>query len=446
MLTEPTAEPIRLRLRIPARPKPSAVLNISSSETEAESALQVLRPEPAVPLAIPKGAKKKRKKRKAPPAEVDSDGVLESDGVAQSAPRDKRRWGSSTTSDELGGMKPGRMSAECVIQVEQPPVRVAKGKGTHKLVKQDPLRFGPIDILTTTEWEGFLDLIAEACETTRGCLNTASLTWRWSKPANSPIMPLSTEVAFLSLRKKIGPKQPTVIVGMKPPCMPENVRAPWAGGGTDNRGNDTSAWTSLIQPPPGLEDEGENQNRNSKPKLDHELEDIVSVLEAKYPVGGCPDHPDKRCFHHRLTDLHFDLVRVRLLVWASQIAANALPKRGSKPQAASVSSPTSRGGSDPFMSSPSREGRHTRQMAPQAHPKDFPSPYAAMYYPPPPHPFANAYFSPQVYQPPLWPPHAYPAIPTHTTAPGGSHMSSPPPGGQTTREKLELWVSRLAYH
>ncbi|KAF8583260.1 hypothetical protein K439DRAFT_1617649 [Ramaria rubella] len=101
------------------------------------------------------------------------------------------------------------------------------------------------------------------------------------------------------------------------------------------------------------------------------------------------------------------------------------------------------------MSSPSREGRHTRQMAPQAHPKDFPSPYAAMYYPPPPHPFANAYFSPQVYQPPLWPPHAYPAIPTHTTAPGGSHMSSPPPGGnldeyfdichhsQTTREKLE---------
>ncbi|KAF8583259.1 hypothetical protein K439DRAFT_1506978 [Ramaria rubella] len=232
-------QPIRLRLRIPARPKPSAVLNISSSETEAESALQVLRPEPAVPLAIPKGAKKKRKKRKAPPAEVDSDGVLESDGVAQSAPRDKRRRGSSTMSDELGGMKPGRMSAECVIQVEQPLVRVAKGKGTHKLVKQDPLRFGPIDILTTTEWEGFLDQITEACETTRGCLNTASLTWRWSKPANSPIMLLSTEVAFLSLQKKIGPKQPTVIVGMKPPRMPENVRAPWAGGGTDNRGNDT---------------------------------------------------------------------------------------------------------------------------------------------------------------------------------------------------------------
>ncbi|KAF8576869.1 hypothetical protein K439DRAFT_1536075 [Ramaria rubella] len=39
-------QPIRLRLCIPTCPKPSAVLSISSSETEAESALQVLRAEP----------------------------------------------------------------------------------------------------------------------------------------------------------------------------------------------------------------------------------------------------------------------------------------------------------------------------------------------------------------------------------------------------------------
>ncbi|KAF8582915.1 hypothetical protein K439DRAFT_1634908 [Ramaria rubella] len=302
-------QPLRLRLRIPARPKPQAVLNISSSDTEPESGPQVLRPEAAMPLSIPKASKKKKKKRKAPVA-VDSQGDSTSDGVTESAPKDKRRRGSPSRED-VESVKADVVGAECVIQVEQAPVRVAKGKGTHKFVKQDPLRFGPIDIHTTMVWDSFLDLIAGACETTRGCLNTSSLTWRWSKPGNSPIMLLSSEVAFLSLRKKLGPKKLTIIVGMNPPRMPDNVRAPWVGSASGVHTNDTSAWTSLIQPPPGLEDDGETGKNNSKvwcglylvkvcvtmlgveAKLDNGLEEIVGELEAKYPVGVCPDHPDK---------------------------------------------------------------------------------------------------------------------------------------------------------
>ncbi|KAF8581605.1 hypothetical protein K439DRAFT_1636028, partial [Ramaria rubella] len=288
-------QPLRLRLRIPARPKPQAVLNISSSDTEPESGPQVLRPEAAVPLSIPKASKKKKKKRKAPVA-VDSQGDSTSDGMTESAPKDKRRRRSPSCED-VKSVKADVVGAECVIQVEQAPVRVAKGKGTHKFIKQDPLRFGLIDIHTTMEWDSFLDLIAGACETTRGCLNTSSLTWRWSKPGNSPIMPLSSEVAFLSLRKKLGPKKLTIIVGMKPPRLPDNVRAPWVGSASGIQ------WTSLIQPPPGLEDDGETGKNNSKvwcglylvkvcmtmlgvqAKLDNELEEIVGELEAKYPIG-----------------------------------------------------------------------------------------------------------------------------------------------------------------
>ncbi|KAF8576788.1 hypothetical protein K439DRAFT_1640245, partial [Ramaria rubella] len=277
-------QPLCLRLRIPARPKPQAVLNISSSDTEPESGPQGLRPE--------------------------ATGESTSDGVTESAPKDKRRCGSPSHED-IESVKADMVGAECVIQVEQALVCVAKGKGTHKFVKQEPLCFGLIDIHTTMEWASFLDLISGACETTRVCLNTSSLTWQWSKPGNSLIMPLSSEVAFLSLRKKLGPKKLTIIVGMKPPQMPENICVPWAGGASGIHTNNTSAWTSLIQPTPGLEDDGETGKNNSKvwcglylvevcmtmlgvwAKLDNKLEEIVGELEPKYPVGACPDHLDK---------------------------------------------------------------------------------------------------------------------------------------------------------
>ena len=56
-------------------------------------------------------------------------------------------------------------------------------------------------------------------------------------------------------------------------------------------------------------------------RLDDALEEIVSNLEEKYPAGRCPLHPDLPCFHHRASDLHFNLDRPRLLVWAQAIKA-----------------------------------------------------------------------------------------------------------------------------
>ncbi len=39
----------------------------------------------------------------------------------------------------------------------------------------------------------------------------------------------------------------------------------------------------------------------------------------KYPPGLCPLHRDLPCFHYRAADLHFNLNRPRLLVWAHAI-------------------------------------------------------------------------------------------------------------------------------
>lgn len=59
---------------------------------------------------------------------------------------------------------------------------------------------------------------------------------------------------------------------------------------------------------------------NLQAKLDPELESWAQRIEEKYHAGLCELHPELRCFHHRVSDLHFDLdCRPRRLVWAAAI-------------------------------------------------------------------------------------------------------------------------------
>jgi hypothetical protein len=58
-------------------------------------------------------------------------------------------------------------------------------------------------------------------------------------------------------------------------------------------------------------------------KLDDALEEIVTKLMNKYAPGLCDRHPNLPCFHHRASDLHFNLDRPRLLVWAQAIKAGS---------------------------------------------------------------------------------------------------------------------------
>ena len=43
----------------------------------------------------------------------------------------------------------------------------------------------------------------------------------------------------------------------------------------------------------------------------------------KYSLGLCPLHPNLPCFHHRPTDLHFNLDHPHVLVWAQAIKAGS---------------------------------------------------------------------------------------------------------------------------
>ena len=71
-----------------------------------------------------------------------------------------------------------------------------------------------------------------------------------------------------------------------------------------------------------VEDEYEEVAGDTKRiKFDDEVEEIAASLAKKYPPGLCHIHPDLPCFHHRPSDLHFDLNRPRRLVWAAAIVS-----------------------------------------------------------------------------------------------------------------------------
>jgi hypothetical protein len=53
--------------------------------------------------------------------------------------------------------------------------------------------------------------------------------------------------------------------------------------------------------------------------LDDELDNIAEKIAEKYLPGLCALHPTIPCYHHRVSDLHFELDRPRRLVWASAI-------------------------------------------------------------------------------------------------------------------------------
>ena len=56
--------------------------------------------------------------------------------------------------------------------------------------------------------------------------------------------------------------------------------------------------------------------------FDNDLNELTGQIDMKYPVGICKSHPKMQCFHHRPTNLHFELTRVRKLVWASSIVCS----------------------------------------------------------------------------------------------------------------------------
>jgi hypothetical protein len=97
-----------------------------------------------------------------------------------------------------------------------------------KMVKADPLKFGPRRVSLDVSWEAFVGVVAKEVSCTTGQLAVSSFEWHFSKPQNSPWVPLNSEHGWESLVKQVTAKMSKdqssyVILRMQPPAV---IRTP----------------------------------------------------------------------------------------------------------------------------------------------------------------------------------------------------------------------------
>ncbi|KIJ50658.1 hypothetical protein M422DRAFT_245295 [Sphaerobolus stellatus SS14] len=155
---------------------------------------------------------------------------------------------------------------ECIIAVELPSVAQNNGHKSNT-VKQTLLSFGPDEMDKKATHTEFLAKIAAAIESKPECLDVQLLHWKFMKPANSTIFPLSSGAGFISLRKKITGSQSATRILMSKPRLAAQIVSEWNAG---------ASWGS------------------GHAHFDDDLKATVEQLKAKYPEGCCGYHKDKR--------------------------------------------------------------------------------------------------------------------------------------------------------
>ncbi|KAJ3924787.1 MAG: hypothetical protein NXY57DRAFT_1044643, partial [Lentinula lateritia] len=182
--------------------------------------------------------------------------------------------------------------------------KLKKTKG--KVTKQEPEKRGPIYVSSETDYAAFLSKIASLVPAPVTGLSIQSFEWHFLSPATGPWLPITTEEDYQSmlgkLRKKHAKDEAYVIIQMKKPVqtiIPATVKSVID--------EDKSSDDDFLGPVA------------KKGKIDNELEGITQHLQSLYPVGKCEHDPTILCFHYRPGNLHFELTRGRLLVWARDI-------------------------------------------------------------------------------------------------------------------------------
>ncbi|KAJ7300711.1 hypothetical protein DFH08DRAFT_828222 [Mycena albidolilacea] len=104
---------------------------------------------------------------------------------------------------------------------------------------------------------------------------------------------------------------------MKAPPTVSMVSQP-AAGLSSGPGSFESTYRTVM----GFNDElSDDDGEQGKVKVlfDEGLEEEMEHISNKYPPGMCSLHPDLKCYHSCVTNLHFKLDRLKNIVWAAAI-------------------------------------------------------------------------------------------------------------------------------
>jgi hypothetical protein len=112
------------------------------------------------------------------------------------------------------------VSYEALIWVMPPPKKSSTRR--KKVMKTDPVTYGPADFASDSIWDQFLTQLASTVDSLASLLALPSLEWRWQKPANSLWVPLRGESGYASFLRKLRDARgsPCVIFRMDAPSTP----------------------------------------------------------------------------------------------------------------------------------------------------------------------------------------------------------------------------------
>lgn len=351
----------------------------------------------------------------------------------------------SATSDSPPPQPPAPLGIGIDIEVvEEASGRQRKGKEKERVTK-----FDAFETNSAAAWATVLTKIAEKLHTDVGCLRQDTFFWRPSLPKNAEERALNSEGAWRICVKRLElkPKSAFIVIRMAPPnpapkqpswahptqpgCSATPV-APAASQTVAPADNDplspVAPRTSASPLPPSLG------------STDAILLPIVTKLQAMYPMGSCPLHPTRHCFHHAATRRHFAVEGIAAKAWATQIhygkadfyrlpssvhfhPNKALPTAEKPPGADSMPQPQST--PTPSMPVPGGALYPATPAAPLSH-NPFMPPFHQF------NPFAVYGFSPQPQFAPTGP-----LMSTPTRKPSASILDGPlssPPKGMTLRD------------
>ncbi|KAJ7479248.1 hypothetical protein FB451DRAFT_1172364 [Mycena latifolia] len=160
---------------------------------------------------------------------------------------------------------------EIFVYVDLPPKVTCTVCRKVKSTKQEPIKFGPMDLAIDISWDVFLSQVADLVETRVKNLAVASFEWHFLNPSSSPHLLLNTVHAFQSMLKPLVSKSVKKDIGYV---------IPWA----------TTADKTLGIPPGVDEDVVSDDDfgpMQKRARLDDDLEAIVEELRVKYPPGLC---------------------------------------------------------------------------------------------------------------------------------------------------------------
>ncbi|KAJ7452598.1 hypothetical protein FB451DRAFT_1409284 [Mycena latifolia] len=256
---------------------------------------------------IPSPAKKPQPKRKADEVTVktetvDPDQEYQSDSSIKvldtPSPKKKKLKSSSHVSNDDDDDDDSVEMAFCLyVETPAPPVLNVRKTNT----KPPPLKvttLGPFEFLSSIDYNAFLRIIADGCRTSTANLDTSSMQWKFDRPGNSKLKPLTTETGFKVMLK-----------ALKDRHKDYNFSITIHGGPLDF---DYTLDDLAVAGPNSV-----LSIRQQIAGIDNTSNEPFNALLDVYPVDNSPLFPGKRIYHNETG--YFDPTDIRLRVWVVAI-------------------------------------------------------------------------------------------------------------------------------